>query len=142
MKALIIGAPVVLCFFIFMMWQWSEYRKLSSSTDIPPTNIAEEESYVPRVEPEPAKPNKPLFTGISWGSDNFSTTIEGVFHNTTGQKISYMQISFGLYDSEGNKVGNAFDNITDLRPGDSWKFKAIGMNGNVSSIKLDDISGL
>ena len=53
-----------------------------------------------------------------------------------------IQITFGIYDSDGNKLGTAMDNIAGLGAGETWKFSAIYL-GSVSneSYKLEEITG-
>lgn len=56
---------------------------------------------------------------------------------------SYVQITYGIYSDNGNKLGTAFANINNLNKGTTWQFEAIGassVSGNVK-YKLESISG-
>lgn len=44
--------------------------------------------------------------------------------NVSGKDKSYVQISYTLYDKEGNLLGNAYANANDLKAGASWKYEA------------------
>jgi flagellar basal body-associated protein FliL len=69
--------------------------------------------------------------------------ITGTLKNNTNRTTSYVQISFNLYDKDGNLVGSAFANVNNLEPNGTWKFKAMGMDTNksVTSYKLAKVSG-
>lgn len=73
---------------------------------------------------------------IKINKDSFSTTVEGILTNNTNNKKNYVQISFDVKDQKGNKVGNAFANISGLEPNGTWKFKAIYM-GSEKDISID-----
>lgn len=84
--------------------------------------------------------NLPLFQkDIS----TFKVTKQGGFVHIKGDvKInssvtySYVEIKFNLFDSDGKQIGTAMDNITDVSPGTTWSFDAIGIAPNYSSFKL------
>ena len=69
--------------------------------------------------------------------------VEGTIKNNSSEKYSYAQVTFTLYDESGAQIGTAMDNINDLEPGGTWKFKAICLapSGNVASYKLSEITG-
>ncbi len=67
--------------------------------------------------------------------------IVGTVKNNTNNQISYVQISFNLYDKAGNQVGTAFSNTTNLEPLGTWKFKAIPSVENVCTYKLKELIG-
>ncbi|MDO5696200.1 MAG: FxLYD domain-containing protein [Eubacteriales bacterium] len=58
-------------------------------------------------------------------SDEVAHYVTGVLVNNTDSKKSYVQVEFPVYDKDGNKLGTALDNVNNLEPGKSWKFKAI-----------------
>lgn len=74
---------------------------------------------------------------------NVGYYIEGYIQNNTNRKYSYVQVTFNLYDSEGNQLGTAIDNINNLEANGRWKFKAIALSeaGNIASYKLEKITG-
>lgn len=68
--------------------------------------------------------------------------IIGSIKNNSSKKYSYVQVSFNLYDKDMNQVGTAWDNINNLEPGATWKFKALIFDDSeVKHYKLGDISG-
>jgi len=91
------------------------------------------------------KPNLELVGGIK-GTHYESVGygygyIVGYLKNNTDRSYNYVQISFSLYDKNGNKVGSAFDNTNGLGPRETWKFKALVMNDQeVESYKVEDIT--
>ncbi len=48
----------------------------------------------------------------------------GKIINNTGKKLSYIQVSLGIYDSSGAKVGDCWDNLSGLNKGGVWTFEA------------------
>lgn len=51
--------------------------------------------------------------------------IVGSYKNVSGKDISYVQITFALYDKSGAQIGTAVDNINNLTKDSVWKFKAV-----------------
>jgi len=75
-------------------------------------------------------------------NNGYSLNIEGTIKNNTIMKYSYVQVTFGIYDNAGNKIGTAIDNINHLDKKEVWKFHAIGIvSGTGLKYKLDEISG-
>lgn len=73
----------------------------------------------------------------------YSASITGVAKNNTGKNLSYVQIEFSVYDSEGNNLGTAIANINNLGAGDTWRFEAtlLGFpNTRPSSYKLAGVT--
>lgn len=68
-----------------------------------------------------------------------NTFITGVVKNT-GKAVSYAQITFTLLDKSNNQVGTALANINNLEANGKWKFRAICLNEDVSSAKLDKLA--
>jgi hypothetical protein len=58
--------------------------------------------------------------------DEFGTTITGTVRNNCGKDFSYVEVTFKLFDRAGNVVGTALANQTNLKAGETWKFKAFG----------------
>lgn len=76
--------------------------------------------------------------------DSYSLYIEGTLKNNTNKEASYVQVSYNLFDKNGNQIGTALANTNNLAPGGTWKFKAMAMIDNpkeVASYKLGDVSG-
>ena len=78
---------------------------------------------------------------ITTESDQFATYISGVIKNNSGKDCTYVQITFNLYDEDGNQIGTALDNINNLEKDGTWKFKAMGMGDGAASYKLAEITG-
>lgn len=56
--------------------------------------------------------------------EKYSTYFTGIVKNNTDDDMRYAQIEFSLYDKDGNLLGSAWDNISNLKAGGTWKFKA------------------
>ena len=74
-------------------------------------------------------------------NDGYWDHIEGVVQNNTGKDLEYIQISFTLYDADGNVIGTAFANANNIKDGGTWKFDALITDENYASFELDEISG-
>lgn len=74
--------------------------------------------------------------------NDYSVTISGVYTNNSGSKLGYVQLSYTLYDADGNQIDTAFANTNNLEDGGSWKFEAMGMTSieKVASYKLAEVS--
>ena len=71
-----------------------------------------------------------------------STYIQGEIKNNTDKEYSYVQVTFNLYDKDGAQLGTAIDNINNLEPNATWKYKAIGLvTEKVYSYKFVEITG-
>lgn len=76
-------------------------------------------------------------------SDGFATYIKGSLTNNTDTKWSYVQVTYIIYDKSGDQVGTAMDNLNGLKPGKTWKFKAIAVDvepSKADSFELDEVS--
>lgn len=75
--------------------------------------------------------------------DAFGVYIKGTLKNNSGRDCSYLQVTFNLYDKDGNQIGTALDNINNLEKDGTWKFKAMGIDseGEVASFKLAEVTG-
>ncbi len=78
-----------------------------------------------------------------WGQNEYgSAEIIGTVKNNSGKEISYAQVEFNLYDKQGAQVGSAMDNIDNIEPYGTWKFKALVTDdSNVRSAKLVRVEG-
>jgi len=76
-------------------------------------------------------------------SANIFYYIEGTIKNNTDKTYSYLQVTYNVYDSEGNNLGTCLANNNNVEANDTWKFKAIcsGETKNISSYKLAEITG-
>lgn len=73
-------------------------------------------------------------------SDSFTSYATGILKNNTDTEKSYVQVTIPVYDSNGNKVGEALANVNNLKANDTWKFKAIylGSEKNVT-FKIEEL---
>lgn len=74
-------------------------------------------------------------------SDGSFSYIVGTVKNNTKKTYSYVQVEINLYDESGAQIGSTFDNVNNLEPDGTWKFKAIVMEDDVASYKIKDITG-
>lgn len=80
---------------------------------------------------------------ISPESNDFSTYIEGKIINNSDKELSYIQVTYSIYDEEGNTIGTCMDNANNLDAHGTWKFKAICLEGvsDISKYELKEITG-
>lgn len=84
-------------------------------------------------EPAPAEEKKESLSiegEVVEERDAFSLYLTGVVKNNTDREKAYAQITFNLFDAEGNQIGTAMDNINNLAPGGTWKFKAMALTSD------------
>lgn len=67
-------------------------------------------------------------------SNGYSYYIEGVVTNNRDKEYSYVQIEFICYDKDGNNLGTAMDNTNNLLGKQTWKYKAIGLFTDGSTV--------
>ena len=53
----------------------------------------------------------------------------------------YIEVTFTLYDADGNNIGTALANTNNLKDGGTWKFEAIVLEDDVASFELNEITG-
>ena len=98
----------------------------------------------PTAEPTatPA-PDLMLQGEVTESVDMVAAYFEGVIVNNKDRDLSYAQVTFNLYDADGNQLGTAVDNITDFKAGGTWKFKAIALcdKDEIASWELSEITG-
>lgn len=75
--------------------------------------------------------------------DAYSCKISGVYTNKAGKDLSYVQVSYNLFDADGNQIGTALANTNNLADGGTWKFEAFGSAAvdEVASYKIGDATG-
>ena len=90
---------------------------------------------------EPA--DKYSIDGEELGGDAYSCKISGVYTNKAGKDLSYVQVSYNLFDADGNQIGTALANTNNLADGGTWKFEAFGSVAvdEVASYKIGDVTG-
>lgn len=90
---------------------------------------------------EPA--DKYSIDGEELTGDAYSCKISGVYTNKAGKDLSYVQVSYNLFDADGNQIGTALANTNNLADGGTWKFEAFGSAAvdQVASYKIGDVTG-
>ena len=90
---------------------------------------------------EPAE--KYSIDGEELSGDAYSCKISGVYTNKAGKDLSYVQVSYNLFDADGNQIGTALANTNNLADGGTWKFEAFGSVAvdGVASYKIGDVTG-
>lgn len=75
-------------------------------------------------------------------SDPYWARIKGTLTNNSGRDLSYVQVEYVLYDSDGAQIGNAFANTTNLKADGVWKFEASVLEDadSVARFELADVS--
>lgn len=63
--------------------------------------------------------------------------VEGVLVNNSDKDKNYVQVQFSASDADGNKIGSALDNVSNLGAGKSWKFKAMLLETSDGEITFD-----
>lgn len=92
--------------------------------------------------PPPAAPKDNLeLLSAKWESDSFTGYVVGKVKNNTSREYGYAQITFNLYDSEGNQIGTAMDNITNLKAGGTWAYKAMALAEGAARYEFAEITG-
>lgn len=56
--------------------------------------------------------------------DTFYDYVVGSFVNNSTVTFDYVQIHIAIYDKEGNQIDTVWETISDLLPGNIWKYKA------------------
>lgn len=79
-------------------------------------------------------------------ADEYSVNyyIDGIVKNNSNNDYSYVQIEFICYDNQGNNLGTAIDNISNLGAHETWKFNAIALFTDIESIshcKYNSVTG-
>lgn len=90
---------------------------------------------------EPA--DKYSIDGEELTGDAYSCKISGVYTNKAGKDLSYVQVSYNLFDADGNQIGTALANTNNLADSGTWKFEAFGSAAvdEVASYKIGDVTG-
>lgn len=69
-----------------------------------------------------------------------SQMFTGKIVNTTGKKLSYVQVEINLYDKQDVQVGSTLANVNNLEPGVTWAFEAPVIEDRAKSGKVAGIT--
>jgi len=67
--------------------------------------------------------------------------IVGSIKNNGAKTYGYVHVTINLYDKTGAQVGSTLDNVNNLEPGGTWKFKAMWLEEDATSYKIKEITG-
>lgn len=120
---------------MFLIWVVNIISKPSSSEYVTqPSN-----SPIPVIE-SPV-PQSLEVIEESDSSDQFNRYITGVVVNNSEKTYKYVQVVYNLYDSNGDLVGTALDNVNNLEPHGRWRFKALTVDNDAVRYRLSSIDG-
>jgi len=85
--------------------------------------------------------SSPVLTLGNWEFtiDKYSSYIHGTVTNNSDQTLSYVVIKFNLYDNYDNQVGDTLDNVNNLLPHGTWKFKAYVTKDTATRAKVVEL---
>jgi hypothetical protein len=141
----ILAVPLACGLFILISTIDSTPRKSSRSIVEPRRQTKPSPAPAAAVEPPPERKSTEekrlvlLANTIEYRDPLTVRQISGIVENRTGRRVSYAQISFNLFDREGNQVGTAFDNIRNLEAGARWKFTAHSFEDRAVSFRLAEL---
>ena len=69
-----------------------------------------------------------------------NATVTGNVVNTTGKKLSYIQVELNLFDRAGTQVGSTLANVNNLESGLPWSFEAPVLQDRAQSVKVGGIT--
>lgn len=71
-----------------------------------------------------------------------SGTIYGGLANNTGRKLSYVQITIGIYSPSGSKISDCTDNVSSLDVAGTWTYNALCTNLPATEFvyKVEDVT--
>ncbi|WP_189008617.1 FxLYD domain-containing protein [Deinococcus roseus] len=103
-------------------------------------NSAGQTASEPSTPPAAPKDDLELLSA-KWSSDGFAGYVIGKVKNNTNHDYGYAQITFNLYDKEGNQIGTAVDNINNLKAGGVWAYKALALAEDVATYEFSEVTG-
>lgn len=83
-------------------------------------------------------------TDLKVDDSGYTPKATGILKNNTDKDKSYIQIEFAVKDADGNKLGTALANISDLKAGDTWKFEAMSFStdeGQIIDLEDYEVTG-
>lgn len=87
------------------------------------------------------KPDLELIEHKACKMDYGSNGVCGTVVNNSSKKYNYAQVEISLYDKSGSIIGSTMSNISNLEPGQQWKFKAVVMENNVDHYEIKEVTG-
>lgn len=111
----VVGCGTIFFGFIFFVF-------VVGAAGVSKSQVSGTETWAAPKTDEPQLILKPdwKFENAGYGS----VYITGRVVNKSGRNLRYSEIRFALTDKAGAQIGTAWTNITDLRAGATWRFKA------------------
>lgn len=87
--------------------------------------------------------NKYSITDETVDDSGYFFKLDGTFTNLTSKQISYVVVTYSLYDADGAQIGTANATTSNLDANGTWKFEATSsvQPDQVDSYKLSKVSG-
>ncbi len=107
------------------------------------TKKVEKVRTVKEVKTAPKQPAA-KFTLVDWTFKRDAldmVTIVGNVRNNTSRTMSYVQISYNLYDENGAQVGSTIANVNNLEPNGVWKFETMPVMSGFKTAKMTELTG-
>lgn len=67
---------------------------------------------------------------------DFSTTIEGIFENTSDEVIDYLEFEYKLLDGNGTVLESSFTNETNINPGEKRKVEILCIENDFDKYEI------
>lgn len=137
-RAVILVIPLTACLLVVGQFQTNEKAKIRQA-EMEAALAARSENLALQTTLEPsAKPYS--LTDETDEADGLVVYITGKLKNNGKNDWTYASVKYALYDSAGNKVGTAADNISGLAAGETWAFKAAITDKSAASYSLDKVT--
>lgn len=138
-----LGIILLILGIIFFLYNGNPYKFMTNFSD--GYNATESTTQSQQINKshttQPKKPNLEVTEHHPCTGDFGARMVCGTVVNNTNRTIGYAQVEINLYDSEGSLVDSTLDNINNLEPNGTWKFKAPILEDNVSNYKIKDVTG-
>jgi hypothetical protein len=73
--------------------------------------------------------------------EDYVSYATGEIRNNTNKTYSYVQVEINFLDENENIIGSTLANVNNLRPGATWRFKAVNFYGEYAKFRVEDITG-
>lgn len=76
-------------------------------------------------------------------TSGYIPAIKGTLTNNSGKDLSFIQVEYVIYDSDGAQVATALTNTSNLKADGVWKFEAsiLDTDVDIASFELADVTG-
>lgn len=73
--------------------------------------------------------------------DDGETYVAGTIRSNVDRQLSHVEVTIAEDHSSGAQVGSTMDNMNDLEPYGTWKFKAPVLDNDATRFKVTQITG-